>query len=165
MFQRKPEISPHYLCHQSPNSILNFVRKLRIHSTVLPRSNHWISDLKLMYHSNILGGKWTYIEHNSVVLSCNICCSGKAISITHSDCVFVYLGIQLAMWLSDPTVFFTLSHKRQDLKKKFLYIMCVCFDLLSNFSETFLILRRIERDLIKSFISLHVKYSLLLSDI
>jgi hypothetical protein len=28
--------------------------------------------------------------------SCNHCCSGKAISITHSECAFVALGIQYA---------------------------------------------------------------------
>jgi len=30
-----------------------------------------------------------YVEHNSESHLCNHCCSGKAISITYSECVFV----------------------------------------------------------------------------
>ena len=43
------------------------------------------------------------------------------------------------------------SHKRYDLRKSVLNIKCVfCFCLQLFFSETFLILRRIERDMIKN---------------
>ena len=42
--------------------------------------------------------------------------------------------------------FSTLSHKRNDLKKKPLNIKCVHWFALQLFSETFLILRRIEQD-------------------
>ena len=38
-----------------------------------------------------------YIERNTEALSCNHCCSVKAISITYSECVFVAIGIQHAM--------------------------------------------------------------------
>jgi len=75
-------------------------RKFRIHSIVLARSNHWISDLKLKYHSNISGWMWTYVEHNSEVSSCKLCCS-----VTHYVGVFVDLGIQFAVWLSGSAIF------------------------------------------------------------
>jgi hypothetical protein len=38
-----------------------------------------------------------HVQRNIEARSCNHCCSGKAISITHSECVFVALGIQHAM--------------------------------------------------------------------
>jgi len=36
-------------------------------------------------------------KSNSEARSCSHCCSGKAISITHCECVFVALGIQHPM--------------------------------------------------------------------
>ena len=49
----------------------------------------------------------------------NHCCSGKAISVTYSECVSVALGIQHAMLmrrivsgLSGYAIFFHISHKR-----------------------------------------------------
>jgi len=60
--------------------------------------------------------------------SCNHCCSGKAISITYSECVSVALVIQdaermLRILLSSvafPALhyFSTLSHKRHDFWKR-----------------------------------------------
>ena len=38
-----------------------------------------------------------YVKSNNEARSCNHCCSGKAISNTYSECVFVALGIQTAM--------------------------------------------------------------------
>jgi len=51
------------------------------------------------------------------------------------------------------------------LKKKLLNLKCVFWFSIQNFPETFLILRIIQLDMIlKIYISLHVKYTLLLSD-
>jgi hypothetical protein len=55
-----------------------------------------------------------YVYHNIEARSRNHCCSGKAISITHSECVSVALGTQHEMrmryiviyGLSASTVFF-----------------------------------------------------------
>jgi hypothetical protein len=55
--------------------------------------------------------------------------------------------------------FSTLSHKRQ-IKRKLLNTICVIRFSLQLLSETFLILRRNERDVIKMYIGLHVKYLL-----
>jgi hypothetical protein len=58
--------------------------------------------------------------------------------------------------LLDSEIFSTLSLKRQDFKK--LLNMKVSFDFCYKFSETLLILRKTERDMIKKFIRLHIKY-------
>jgi hypothetical protein len=39
------------------------------------------------------------------MLSCSLCCSAKAISITYSECVFVDLGIQYAMRMLNIVVY------------------------------------------------------------
>jgi len=36
-------------------------------------------------------------KRNNEARSCNHCCTGKVISITYSECVFVAVGIQHAM--------------------------------------------------------------------
>ena len=87
------------------------------------------------------------------------CCSGKAMSIKYSECISVALGIQHAMrmrhivicGLLGTTIFFSkLSHKRQDFRKKKHLLNTECVLILStNLSETFLILRRSERDIKK----------------
>jgi len=62
--------------------------------------------------------------------------------------------------------FSTLSHKLHDFrKKKVIDIHNVFLFHLQILSETFLILRRRERDMIKEYIGLYVKYRLLLSDV
>ena len=94
----------------------------------------------------------------------------KAISITYSECLSVALFIQHAqpmhrVLLSSVTCpplpyFSTLSHKREDFPKKNYWTQNVCFDFIYN-SETFLILRRIERDMIKNAHWSFAKYPLL----
>ena len=37
------------------------------------------------------------VQRNNGSRSCNYCCSGKAISVPHSECVFVFLDIQHAV--------------------------------------------------------------------
>jgi hypothetical protein len=96
------------------------------------------------------------------------CGSGKTISITYSDCLFVALGMQHAMRMrhtvicgfSGSTIFFQIFHKRHDFRKNRIVIeQKVCVFSLQRLSETFLILRRNERDMIKKLcIDLYVKY-------
>ena len=62
----------------------------------------------------------TYIHRNTEGPSCNHCYSGKAISFTYSECVFVAPGAQHAMrmrhivicGMSHSILFFHISHKR-----------------------------------------------------
>ena len=69
----------------------------------------------------------------------NHCCSGKAIRITYSECVFVSLGIQHAMSMRHIVICdlpgsSTLSHKRYDFRRsKTLYTKCYFFYFLYKF--------------------------------
>ena len=61
--------------------------------------------------------------------------------------------------------FSTLSHKRHDFRrKKLLKTKCVFWFTLHLLPGTFLIPRKIERNMTKIYIGLHVKYPLFLSD-
>jgi hypothetical protein len=106
--------------------------------------------------------------------SCNKCCSGKVISITYSECVFVALHIQhttimhhvVICGLSGCTNVSTLSHKRHDFRNEsLLSVKCVFWIALQFLSEMFLILKIIEWDVIKMFIGLHVNYPLFVSEL
>jgi hypothetical protein len=90
--------------------------------------------------------------------------------VLHILSVFVALGIRHAMCmplfvvcgLSGSTVFFhiiSLKPKKKIIENKMWVLI-----LSVTFSATFLILSRIQRDTIKMFIGLHVKYPLFLSD-
>ena len=81
-------------------------------------------------------------------------------NITHSECVFVALCIQHFMCMLRIILysvaclvlqyFSTLSYKRDNFRKKdFEHKMCVLI-VDTNLSETFLILRRNEKDMIKN---------------
>jgi len=61
--------------------------------------------------------------------------------------------------------FSTLSHKMQDLRKKLLKLKFFLLFSLQILSETFLILRRIQRDIVTNVRSIHVKYRLLMPDL
>ena len=102
-----------------------------------------------------------YVQRNTGARSCNQCCSGEAISITYSEWVSVALGIQHTMRmccviLSSVTCralqrFSTLLHKDTILEKNNVFnIKCVFWFSPHRLSETFLILRRIQRYVIKN---------------
>ena len=100
------------------------------------------------------------VWRNNEARSCNHCCSGKAISVTCSECVFIALGIQYATRMRHVVIcgqsactqyFYTLSHKQNDFGEgKLLNTKFVLWFSLQLLSETFLILRRTERDIIKN---------------
>jgi len=98
-----------------------------------------------------------YVQCNIEACLCNHCCSGKAISIAYSEYVFIALGIQHAICicqnatcgLPSSTIFF-----------HFILWLALFFSVfwysLQLLSETFLILRRTERDVIENvYWSLH----------
>jgi len=101
----------------------------------------------------------TYVKRNTEALSYNHCCTGKSVSITYSESVFVALGTQHEMrmchiinlwplrlyyifphYLINGTIFE--KKKKKLLNKKFMVSFSV--QLLP---ETFLILTRTERDI------------------
>jgi len=84
------------------------------------------------------------------LLSCYHCCSGKSVTITYSECVFVALGIHNAMRMRHIVIcgvsgcnFSILSHKRHNFwKNKSLNIKLLLWFSAQILSETFFILRR-----------------------
>jgi hypothetical protein len=82
--------------------------------------------------------------------SSNNCCSGKAISITYSECVFVALVVQhvkgmrhiVILGVSGPIVFFPIiSNKREDFRTNVIEHKIRILGFSKILSETFLILR------------------------
>jgi hypothetical protein len=110
-----------------------------------------------------------YVYNNTEARSRNHCCRGKAISFTYSECVSVSLFIQHAKRMrriilssvacSTLQYLSTLSHKRHDFRGKKIIEHKTCVLIFSTtLAVTFLILGRIERDIIIHYIGLHAKY-------
>jgi len=108
------------------------------------------------------------------VLSCNHCCCRKAMSVTQPGRVYLQTYISSMQCacailsyvaLHAVQCFSTLSRERHDFRKKKVteYKMHVLIFSTILF-ETCLIVRRIERHMIKMYIDLHVKYPLFLFD-
>jgi hypothetical protein len=96
---------------------------------------------------------------------CNYCCNRKAISVTRSDSMC--FGLRYVAWKTPVRLYNIFPHyhiKPRFSKKKLLSIKSVFWVSLQHLSETFLIQRRTERDAIKMFSDIHIKYLLLLSD-
>ena len=116
----------------------------------------------------------TYVRRKYEARSRNHCCSGKATSITYSKCVCVCsISFQHEMrmrhivicGLHYSTVFFhIISLTVRFFEKKSYWTQIVFWVPLQLLSAAFLILRRVEPDMIKIHIGLHVKYPLFLSD-
>jgi len=98
----------------------------------------------------------TYVSCNIEARSCNHCCCGRANVVEYLECVSVVLITQhakrmrrvntIVCGLSSLRYFSILSYKQHDLREKVVERkMCVLI-FSTNPSETFLILRRIKRD-------------------
>ena len=99
----------------------------------------------------------------------NHCCSGKAISIKCYECVCWLSSTQCACAILSPVAcpappcFSTLSHKRHDFHWRVTeHKMCVLI-LSTILSETFLILRRTERNMIINVIRSSCKVPIILN--
>jgi hypothetical protein len=96
-----------------------------------------------------------YVKRNTETHACNNCCSGKTISIIYSECMFVALGIQHAMRMrriimssvACPGVLFFPHYLTNGTICEKKSIQCV-FLFSPLFFETFLILKKYERDMI-----------------
>ena len=99
------------------------------------------------------------------------CCNGKAINITYYECVGklchqAYKAHASYCHVTYPALphFFTLSHKRHFFPEKRHWTQNVFWFSLQLLSETFLIIRRRERDMIKNLYCSSCTVPLFLSD-
>ena len=94
------------------------------------------------------------VRPNISVRSCSQCCSGKAQSITYCKCVFVALVIRHRMRriiicsLPRSAIVFHILINGTILEKEVTKYKIFVLIYFTTFSETFLILRRIQRDMI-----------------
>jgi hypothetical protein len=106
------------------------------------------------------------LKQDTEARSCNHSCFRKAKGITYVEYMFVALGIQHVKCMRHivicgqtcPAIFFSIIS--QTARKMLLNVRNICdLTVPTNFSEKFLILRRIERDTIKNvqYIGLHVE--------
>jgi hypothetical protein len=73
-------------------------------------------------HIELITGQAQHVVSNNEARSCNHCCSGKSVSITHAVCEFAALGIQHAMCMGHivnrglprSTTFFHITSQRHD---------------------------------------------------
>jgi hypothetical protein len=98
-----------------------------------------------------------YVQGNNGACSCNQCCIGKTISIAYSECAFAAIVIHHATrmrhivicGLSGSTVYFHIISQTARFRGGLLNMKCEFWISLQILSESFLILRRIWRDMIK----------------
>jgi hypothetical protein len=99
--------------------------------------------------------------------ACNIRCGGKAIIITYSERVFIALcnvhEPYCDLYPVPPDNIFPHYLITGTIKKRLFKTKCVLISS-TNLFETFLFLRRTERDTSKIYIRFHVKCPLFLSD-
>jgi hypothetical protein len=118
-------------------------------------------------------GNVLHVECNIEVHSCNHCCSGKATSITDSECAFLALVIHHKICIHDivlssvacpaPQYFSTLSHKWYDFREKTKFIahkICI-FIFSTTFASNISHSARYHKC---TYVGLQAKYPLFLSD-
>jgi len=116
--------------------------------------------------------QFTY-KRNIDARSCNHCCGGNAMSITYCECACSLsyptckAHTPYCHWWPDPLyiIFPHYLSKGTIFGKTLLNTKCVFRFHLECLYETFFILRRTERGMIKKSSGLHVKYPLYLSDL
>jgi hypothetical protein len=130
-----------------------------------------LNKISLKKHFPCFTREATYVWRNSEVLSCKHCCSGKAISFTHSVCVCVcpyLLSMQWActllcchLWLVFLCYILPhyLTHGNIFGKKVIEHKMCFFKFCVKLLSKTSLIVRRVQPHIKNA----HVKYSSFLS--
>jgi hypothetical protein len=93
------------------------------------------------------------VENNYYIFRVCVCSLRYTACNTHSLYYIVISDFIFPHYLINDTIF---------EKKKLLKIKCVLISSKNIFSETFLILRKTERDIIKMYIGLHVKVPVIL---